>query len=153
MATHTYTYPNEVAARGAVEELRAGGVRRHDIRLLVGSAPHDVRREQVGGFAGPIGPDAPVGTYGGTVLRRRQGAGSYSGAADRQRQGSFADADRVVIVDHKRSRITGRRGIRRLLRRDGLDGEAVEQIVGELSVGRAVVLVAGAGEERLPRAA
>jgi hypothetical protein len=156
MATLTYTYPNEVAARRAVEELRT--VRGHDIRLLVGSAPHDVRREPVGGVAGPIGPDAPVGTFGGTVLRRSQGTGGYSGDPDRQRQGSYADADRVVIVTlaggAERSRITGRRGIRRLLRqRAELDAEAVEGIVGELSVGRSVVLVAGAGEERLPRAA
>jgi len=157
MATLTYTYPSENAARRAVEELPTGGARARDIRLLVGSAPHDVRREPVGGFAGPIAPDAPVGTYGGTVLRRRQGTGGYSGDPVRQRQGSYADADRVVIVtlagDAERSRITGRRGIRRLLRLAELDAEEVERIVGELIVGRTVALVAGAGEERLPRAA
>jgi hypothetical protein len=150
MATLTHTYPNEIAARRAVEELRAGGV---DVRLLVGSALHDVRREPVGGFAGPVGPDAPLGTYGGTVVRRSQAAGGFSGDPDRQRQGSYADADRIVIVDHERSRITGRRGVRRLLRRAALDAEAVEHIVGELRLGRAVVLVADAGEERLARAA
>jgi hypothetical protein len=54
---------------------------------------HDVRREPVGGFAGTLGPDAPVGTYGNVRRRRRQGAGTFAGDADRQRQGSFADAD------------------------------------------------------------
>ena len=69
-----------------------------DIRLLIGRRPGDIRRQPVGGFAGPVGPDAPVGTYGGGVVRRRQGTGTFAGDADRQRQGSFADADRVVIV-------------------------------------------------------
>jgi hypothetical protein len=56
------------------------------------AAWHDVRREPVGGFAGTLDPDAPVGTYGNVRRRRRQGAGTFVGDADRQRQGSFADA-------------------------------------------------------------
>jgi hypothetical protein len=163
MTTLTRTYPTEVAARRAVEALRATGVAERDVRLLAGSAPRDIRREPVGGFAGPVAPDAPIGTYGGRVLQRRQGAGSFAGDPDRQRQGSFADTDRVVIVtckgDAERARITGLRGARQLLRRPALDDDAV---VGELHQGHAILLVdlreiaaseADARLEKLARAA
>jgi hypothetical protein len=56
-------------------------------------ARHDVRKEPVGGFAGTVDPEAPVGTYGNVRRRRRQGAGTFAGDADRQRQGSFADGE------------------------------------------------------------
>jgi hypothetical protein len=110
-----------------------------------GCAPRDIRREPVGGFAGSVAPDAPVGTYGGRVLQRRQGAGSFAGDPDQQRQGSFADTDRVVIVTYKgdaeRGRITGLRGARRLLRRAALDDDAVDRAVLELHQGHATLLV------------
>jgi hypothetical protein len=142
MTTLYMTYPSELAARRAVEELRATSVR-EDIRLLIGRRPGDVRRQPVGGFAGPVGPESPVGTYGGGVLRRWQGAGAFAGDADRQRQGSFADTDRIVIVTfeghRERARITGLRGARRLLRRYALD-EALDRAVDELHRGHAVVL-------------
>jgi hypothetical protein len=115
-----------------------------DIRLLAGSAPRDIRREPLGGFAGPVAPDAPIGTYGGRALQRRRGAGGFSGDPDQQRQGSFADTDRVVIVTYKgdaeRARITGLRGARRLLRRAGLDDDAVDRAVLELHQGQAILL-------------
>ena len=145
MTTLTKTYPTELAARRAVEALRATGVPERDIRLLAGSAARDIRQEPVGGFAGPVAPDAPIGTYGGRVLQRRQGAGSFAGVPDQQRQGSFADTDRVVIVTYKgdaeRARITGLRGARRLLRRAALDDDAVNRAVGELHQGHAILLV------------
>jgi hypothetical protein len=166
MTTLTKTYPTELAARRAVQALRATGVPERDIRLLVGSAQRDIRREPVGGFAGPVAPDAPVGIYGGRVLQRRQGAGSFAGDPDQQRQGSFADTDRVVIVTHKgdaeRARISGLRGARRLLRRAALDDDAVDRAVSELHQGQAILLVdlgqIGASEadarlEKLARAA
>lgn len=145
MTTLTRTYPTELAARRAVEALRAIGVPGPDIRVLAGTAPRDIRQEPVGGFAGPVAADAAIGTYGGRVLRRRQGAGSFAGDPDQQRQGSFADTDRVVIVtckgDAERARITGLRGARRLLRRAALDGDAVDRAVGELRQGHAILLV------------
>jgi hypothetical protein len=145
MTTLTRTYPAEVAARRAVEALRAAGVPERDIRLLAGRAPRDIRREPVGGFAGSVAPDAPVGTFGGRVLQRRQGAGSFVGDPDQQRQGSFADTDRVVIVTYEgeaeRVRITGLRGARRLLRRAALDDDVVDRAVGELHQGHAILLV------------
>jgi hypothetical protein len=166
MTTLTKTYDTEVAARCAVEALRATGVADHDIRLLVGSAPRDIRREPVGGFAAQVAPDAPIGTYGGRVLQRRRGAGSFAGHPDQQRQGSFADTDRVVIItyegDAERARITGLRGARRLLRRAALDGDAVDRAVAELHNGHAILLVdlresaaseADARLEKLARAA
>jgi len=166
MITLTKTYPTEVAARRAVQALRATGVPERYIRLLAGSAPRDIRHEPVGGFAGPVAPDAPVGTYGGRVLQRRQGAGSFAGDPSQQRQGSFADTDRVVIVtytsDTERARITGLRGARRLLRRATLDDDAIDRAVRELHQGHAILLVdlheitaseADARLEKLPRAA
>jgi hypothetical protein len=145
MTTLTRTYATELAARRAVDALRAAGTPARDIRLLAGTAPRDVRREPVGGFAGPVAPDAPVGTYGDRVLQRRQGAGSFAGDPDQQRQGSIADTDRVVIITHKgdveRARITGLRGARRLLRRTALDDTAIDHAVRELHNGRAILIV------------
>jgi hypothetical protein len=166
MTTLTKTYATEVAARRAADALRATGMAERDLRLLVGSAPCDIRREPVGGFAGPLAPEAPIGTYGGRVLQRRQGAGSFAGDPDRQRQGSFADTDRVAIVaytaDAQRARITGLRGARRLLRRAQLDDAAIDRAVSELHQGHAILLVdlreiaaseANARLEKLARAA
>jgi len=145
MTTLTRTYATELAARRAVEALRATGVPERDIRLLAGTAPRDIRREPVGGFAGPVAPDGPIGTYGSRVLQRRQGAGSFAGDPDQQRQGSFADNDRVLIVTYKsdaeRTRITGLSGARLLLRRAALDDDAVDRAVGELHHGHAILLV------------
>jgi hypothetical protein len=145
MPTLSKTYPTETGARRAIEALRVTGVPAHDIRLLIGRRSGDVRREPVGGFAGPVGPEAHVGTYGDRHVLRRQGHGSFAGDADRQRQGSFADTDSVVIVtyngDAERARITGLRGARRLLRRAALDDDAVDRAVGELHQGRTILLV------------
>ena len=166
MTTLCKTYPTETGARRAVETLRATGVPERDIRLLTGTAPRDIRHEPAGGFAGPVAPDAPIGTYGGRVVQRRRGAGSFAGDPDQQRQGSIANTDRVVIVTYKRdaerARITGLRGARRLLRRAALDDDAVDRAAGELHQGHAILLVdlreiaasdADARLEKLARAA
>jgi hypothetical protein len=150
VATLSKTYPSEDAARRAVEALRAAGVRPRDIRLLSSRPLRDVRREPVGGFAGPVGTDAPIGTFAGGARRRGQdvgsfATGSFAGDPDRPRQGSFADVERVVIVsckdDREHSRITGYRAVRQLLQRVALHDEAVDGTVKELRVGHAVVLV------------
>jgi hypothetical protein len=80
MATVSKTYPSEDAARRAVEALRAAGVPPGDIRLLTSRPQRDMRREPVGGFAGPIGTDAPIGSYASVPRRRGQSAGSSSAA-------------------------------------------------------------------------
>jgi hypothetical protein len=70
MTSQCKAYPDKNVARRAVAELLAAGVPPRDIRLLIGRPPHDTRHEPVGTYAGSIGPEAPVGTYGGRVLRR-----------------------------------------------------------------------------------
>ena len=144
MTILTETYLTEVAARRAIEALQATGVPARDIRLLTGTRLGDVRRQRVGGFAGPVAPDARVGTFGDRPVLRRQAAGSFAGDPDHRRQGSFADTDRVVIVtydaDTERARITGLRGARRVLARATVDDDTVNRAVKELDAGRAVVL-------------
>jgi hypothetical protein len=139
------TYPTETGARRAIEALRATGVPARDSRLLAGRRLGDVRSEPVGGFAGPVAPDAPVGTYGNRPVLRRRGAGGFAGNPDHQRQGSFADTDRVAILtyhgDAERARLTGLRGARRLLGRSALDRDNVNRAVSELRDGHAVVHV------------
>jgi hypothetical protein len=150
MATLSKTYPNEDAGRGAVDTLRAASVPPREIRRLTSRPLADIRREPVGGFAGPVGPDAPVGNFAGGTVRRSDAAGgfatgSFAGDAHQLRQGSFGDVECVTIVTYKldaeRSRVAGYRGIRLLLRRAALDDDAVEGAVEELHKGRTVVLV------------
>ena len=146
MATLNKTYPSVMDARRAVEALRVAGLPGHDIRLLTGAPLRDIRHEPVGGFAGPVAPDDPVGTYGGGVRLRRQGTGAFAGDPDQQRQGSFGDVDRVTIATYdngsERRRFTGRRGARRLLQRTTpLEADAIERVLHELEGGHAVVLV------------
>jgi hypothetical protein len=150
MAALIKTYPSEASARQAVETLQAAGVPPGHIRLLTSRPLRDARRESRGGFGGPVGPDAPVGTYAGRVQRRdlRIGSfatGSFTGDPAGQREGSFGDVERIVIVSHEneaeRSRVSGRAGVRRLLRQAALDESAVDRTVRELGGGRSVVLV------------
>jgi hypothetical protein len=150
MAALIETYPTEDDARRAVEALRAAGLQPRHIRLLTSRPPGDASREFLGGFAGPIGTNAPIGTYASVARRRGQGAGSFAtgsfaGDPDGQREGSFADVERVVIVickdDGEHARVTGHRAVRRLLRRAALDDDAVDRAVKELHIGRAAVLV------------
>jgi nucleotide-binding universal stress UspA family protein len=58
----------------------------------------DVRTQAVGGFAGPVSPKAPVGTFADIRRRRSQGRGTFAGDADHQRQGSFADTNLTIIT-------------------------------------------------------
>jgi hypothetical protein len=156
MTTLCMTFSAEVAARRAVAALRAAGVPARDLRLLTGTRLGDTRQQPVGGYAGPFGHDAPVGTFAGGVVRRHHCAGGFAGDPDQQRQGSFGDVDRVVIVtydDAERARVTGLRGVRQLLGRAALGDAAVARALNELQRGRAVVLVdlreiAAAGEAR-----
>jgi hypothetical protein len=145
MTTLRTAYPTGAGARCAIEAMRAAGESPHDIRLLIGGRPGDVRREPVGGFAGPVAPAAPVGTFGDRRVLRRQGAGGFAGDPARQRQGSFADTERVVIVTHtadaERARVSGLAGARRLLSRKALDRDTVDGVARELHTGHAVVLV------------
>jgi hypothetical protein len=154
MAALIETYPSEAGARQAAETLRAGGVPPRHIQLLTSGPLRDARREPAGGFAGPIGTNAPIGSYASVVRRRGQGAGSFAtgsfvGDPESQRKGSFADVERVVIViykdDGEHSRVTGYRAVRQLLRRAAIDDDAVDRAVKDLHTGHVVVLVDAAG--------
>ena len=131
------------APRGA--SLGGGAFRERDILVADGPPVARHTREAVGGFAGAVDPSASVGTYAGPPRRRRQGRGGFAGDPDRQRQGSFADADADAIVAVEdgdgRSQLADRLGLQRLLWRAALVGDAADRVIGELHLGRAVVLV------------
>jgi nucleotide-binding universal stress UspA family protein len=141
------TYANEAVARHAVQALTVAGVPPHDIRLLKGPPTRDVRQETVGGFAGAVDPNSPVGTYAGAVRLRRQCAGGFACDPDQQRQGSFGDADVDEIISCEdgagRVRVADHAGLQRLLR-GALADHATGRVIGELHAGRAVVLVEAA---------
>jgi hypothetical protein len=144
MTTLCSTYRNAAMARRGVAALIAAGVPGRDVRLLIGRPRHDTRRELVGGFAGPVPPEAPVGTFGNVHRLRSQGTGTFAGDADDQRQGSFADTDRdVIVTDGKtgaHAHVVGDQGLRRLLHEVQVDPDGADRIVDELHAGHAVVL-------------
>jgi hypothetical protein len=150
MAPMVRTYPTPDAARQAIKELRAAGVPAGHIRLLTSQPLRGIGRVARGGFAGPLGDDAHVGAFAGGPhpLGHARGSfatGSAASAPVPQRKGSFADVERIVIVtyqeDSERSRATGYRSIRLLLRRSGLDESAIDRTVSVLHSGHSVVLV------------
>lgn len=126
---------DKTTARQSVAPLGDEGLPERDIQMIAGRRLGDVREEPVGGFAGPVSPDASVGSFGNVVRKRREGTGTFYGDSDRQRQGSFADADRLVMVTKaggtERSRVTGDRGVRRLLREADVGGGAAEPRDGQ----------------------
>jgi hypothetical protein len=144
MSLRCSTYPGEVEARQAIRALKEAGVPPAHIRLVTSRCIHDVRSEPVGGFAGPIPPEAPVGKYAGPARRRRQAAGGWVGDPDRQRQGTFADADlgahAIYERGPRRSPLRTDREIWRLLREAPMPEGAVDLLLVELHGGHAVVL-------------
>jgi hypothetical protein len=139
MATLCSTYRTATMARRGVESLARAGVPVRDIRLLIGSPWHDTRRQLVGGFAGPVPPDAPVGTFGNVRRLRSQGNGTFAGDADMQRQGSFADSDRDLVEEAgAHEHLVGDHGLRRLLH--DVDVDEADRVLEELHAGHAVVL-------------
>ena len=139
MATLCKTYPSRDAAREAVEELEATGVPACDIRVVMGGTEHDIRREPVGGFAGPVGPGARVGNYGGALRRRRQSRGAWTGDPD-HRQGSFADTDIDVIATGDGHASATDDGHVKGLLADAMPPDIAARVLGELHHGRAVVI-------------
>jgi hypothetical protein len=144
MATFCKTYLDAATAEEAVAQLRAAGVPGHAIRMLAGQALHDIRREPVGMFARTLRPDAPVGTFGNRRRMRRQGYGTYAGDPDSQRKGSFADADRDVIVTYEggeHAHVAGRHELLRALRDWHVLDDTAEHVIDELHEGHATVIV------------
>ena len=145
MPTLCKAYADPGAARDAIDELLTAGRAGREIHMVVGSTRHDRRREIAGGFAKPVPPDAAVGRFAGTPLRRWRGAGSFAGDPDRMRQGSFADVDADAIVtfagDAEHARMTGDREVRHLLRRSEFNRDTADELVEELHAGRELVLI------------
>ena len=102
-------------------------------------------RSVAGGFAKPVGPDAPVGRFRGAPICRWQGAGIFAGDADYTRQGSFGDVDTDAIVtfggNAEHARIAGDREVKDLLRRSELNNESADELVDELHAGHGLVLI------------
>jgi hypothetical protein len=138
------TFATGDVARRAVRALTTAGVPSRDIWLLTGARQHDVRREPVGSFYGVVAPDGPVGTFAGPQRSRWTGAGTFAGDARNQRQGSFADAERDLIVVRERGAdralASGDAAVRRLLRGFGVDRDATALVLDALHAGHAVVL-------------
>jgi hypothetical protein len=146
MATLCRAYPSEAAARRAIAGLRAAGLPPQGAHLITGSPLHDLRHETAGEFAGTAGPEAPVGTFGNTRLKRWRPAGGFAGDPDRQREGSFADVDRHVIVHcdgdgSEHTRIVGLHELEALLTGAGLERAAAERALAEHRAGSSLVLV------------
>jgi hypothetical protein len=146
MAALCRAYPSEAAARRAIEGLRAAGLPPQGAQLIGGGPLRDLRRELVGEFAGTADPDAPVGTFGNTTLRRWRPAGGFAGEPDRQREGSFADVDGHAIVHYdpgggEHARVAGLRGLAALFLAAGLERDAARRALAELRAGSSLVLV------------
>lgn len=93
MSTLHKTHSSERVVRETVQSLPAPRTSPATMPPPTDPSLHDVRREPVGGFAGPVAPNAPVGSFGNVRRRRWQGKGAFAGDPDRQRQGSFGDVD------------------------------------------------------------
>ena len=137
-------YDNTADAERAVADLLAAGVPGDDVRLLMGAEIHDARREARGRFSGSVAPEDQVGAFAGDGPQRSAVRGSYA-ASDAAAEGSFANAERdVVVTQHEgeeRARVTGRRELKKLLMEAGLDDAAAEADVDALHAGRVLVLV------------
>jgi hypothetical protein len=144
MSLRCSTYGREDEARDALRALESAGVPSSDIALLTGRPMHDVRREPVGGFAGPVAPEDPFGKYAGHARLRRRASGGWAGDPDSQRQGTFGDVDLGIQANYergpRRSVLNSEDEIRQLLRDCELPGGAIDEVVEELHRGHAVLV-------------
>ena len=147
MSTGCLIYPTPSAARTAAERLLAHGTPPGNVTLLVGFRGHDVRHERTGGFAGPVGPDAPVGTFSSATHPRSRACGAWVGDADLRRQGTFADAEQDTVLSFAAGRRVAHSASHRALAESlsavTPDPRRVEQLGHALHDGRALLLVAG----------
>jgi hypothetical protein len=138
-------YESASDAERAVTDLIAAGVPGEDVRLLMGAEIHDARREARGRFSGSVAPDERVGAYAGDGPQRSAPRGAYAGDPEAAGEGSFANAERDVVVTHsdgkEQTRVAGRRELKRLLMEAGLDDATAETDVMALHAGRILVLV------------
>ena len=145
LTTHVEVHPTPAAAREIVLRLLADGTPPTALQLLRGRPTHDVRDQPVGGFADPIAPDAPVGTFAERTVSPRHSAGGWVGARNGRRRGSFGDVEQDELVTIDRAgravrRTVDRRALRRVLRPVAADRAASDRLVAELHQGHALLL-------------
>jgi hypothetical protein len=149
MAALCRSYTSHAEALDAVNAVLGAGIAGEGVLVLTGEPERDAREEQVGEFAGPTGPDAPVGEFAGGSHPQGEGQGHFAGGE--QRGGSFADADREQVTSYpsgvKHTRVAGHRKVKRLLTDAGLDEAAAERDVDALHAGRVLVLVEAREED------
>jgi hypothetical protein len=138
-------YDHSADADRAVADLLAAGVPGGDIQLLMGAEIHDARREARGRFSGSVAPAEQVGAYAGDGPERSAPRGSFAAADSGAAEGTFANAERDVVVTHsdgaEQTRVAGRRELKRRLMDAGLDDATAEADVDALHAGRILVLV------------
>ena len=146
MATLCKTFPTSEAALQAAEALSTAGVPTSDIVVLIGHRYHDVRTERVGGFRGPVGPDAPFGKYAGPPRLRWRAAGGFIAHPDDQRQGSFGDVDLILSVrredGYQHVEAIDDHSARRLLTEAQVPDEVARRMVRDLHGGDAIMFLA-----------
>lgn len=143
MAALCRSYTSHAEALDAVNAVLGAGIPGQGVRVLTGEPERDAREEEVGEFAGPTSPGAPVGDFAGGSHPQGREEGHFAGGE--QRGGSFADADREQVVTYpggvEHARVAGHRKVKMLLTDAGLDEAAAERDVDALHAGRVLVLV------------
>jgi hypothetical protein len=137
------SYASHGEALEVVHAVLRAGISGEDVLVLMGEPARDAHQEQVGEFAGPVEPGAPVGEFAGGPSTEGSATGAFAGG--KQRGGSFADADRELLTSYpdgvERMRVTGHRRITRLLMDAGLDDATAKRDVDALHRGLVLVLV------------
>lgn len=154
MAALCRSYASHGEALEAVNAVLGAGVPGEDVLVLAGEPVRDARAEQVGEFAGPTEPGAPVGEFAGGPVPQGTSTGQFGGKT--HRSGSFGDAEREVIASYpdgvERMQITGHRRITRLLCDLGMDEAMAKRDLETLRQG-AVLVVVEVGEDAVDRVA
>ena len=149
MAALCRSYATHGEALEAVKAVLGAGVPGEGVLVLMAEQARDANQEEVGEFAGPTEPGAPVGEFAGPPAAQGSGTGAFAGGA--QRGGSFGDAERDVLTSYpdgvERMRVTGHRRITKLLVDAGLDHETAKRDVDALHSGLVLVLVDVADED------
>jgi hypothetical protein len=137
------SYATHGEALEAVHAVLGAGVSGEDVLVLMGEQRHDAHQEEVGEFAGPTEPGAPVGEFAGPAQPQGTSTGDFAGGV--HRGGSFADSDSEVVSSYpegvERMRVVGHRRITRLLKDAGLDHATAKRDVDALHQGLVLVLV------------
>jgi hypothetical protein len=149
MAALCRSYTSHAEALDAVNAVLGAGIPGEGVRVLTGEPQRDTREEQMGEFAGPTAPDAPVGQFAGGTHPQGHEEGHFAGGE--QRGGSFADADREEIVSYpggvEHARYTGHHEVKKVLTDAGLDEAAAERDLDALHAGSVLVLVTDSDDE------